>query len=163
MNSRAIALVLACAAQLLAFAAPAAAQGARPGAAPLPADHIVAVVNAEPITNGEVRARMARYAQEMQERGQPLPPSREVFAKQVLERLISEKAQLQGAHDYGVKIDEAVVDQAEAQIARNNQVPVADLRRRIESQGMSVKQFRDDLRDQLTLQRLREREFESKG
>lgn len=168
-NFRAIALVLACAAPLMALIAPASAQGLRPGAPPAasatpqPADYIVAVVNAEPITNGEVRARMARYVQELQERGQPLPSSRDAFARTVLERLISEKTQLQVARDNGVKIDEALVNQAEEQLARTNQVPVAELRRRIESQGMSVKQFREDLREQLTLQRLREREFEGKG
>lgn len=165
---RAVAFVLACAAQALALLSPAAAQGLRPGAlpaaasAPQPADYIVAVVNSEPITNGEVRARMSRYAQEMSERGQPLPP-RGVFERQVLERLISEKAQLQVAHDNGVTIDQALVDQAEQQIARNNQVTVPELHKRMEAQGMSVQRFRDDLRDQLMLQRLREREFESKG
>jgi len=128
-----------------------------------PADHIVAVVNAEPITNGEVRARMARYVDEMQQRGQPPPPSRDVFARQVLERLISEKAQLQVARENGVKIDDALVNQAEDQVARSNQLPLAELRRRMQAQGMSVAQFREDLREQLMLQRLREHEFESKG
>jgi peptidyl-prolyl cis-trans isomerase SurA len=168
MKTRAVALALACAAQVLALLSPAAAQGLRPSAAPAatsapqPADYIVAVVNSEPITNGEVRARMSRYAQEMTERGQPLPPPA-LFARQVLERLISEKAQLQVAHDNGVTIDPALVDQAEQQVARNNQVTVAELHRRLESQGMSAQRFREDLRDQLMLQRLRDREFESKG
>jgi peptidyl-prolyl cis-trans isomerase SurA len=157
MNTRAFALALACAAQaLFALFSPAAAQGTQP------ADYIVAVVNDEPVTNGEVRARMARFAHDLEEQGQPLPP-REVFARQVLERLISEKAQIQLARDNGVKIDGALIDQAEQHVARNNQITVDELRRRIQSQGMSVTQFRDDLRDQLTLQRLREREFEAKG
>lgn len=160
-NIRAIALALACAAPALAVHGPAVAQAASASLA-RPADFIVAVVNTEPITNGEVRARMGRYAQEMQERGQPLPPP-DVFARQVLERLVAEKAQLQVARDNGVKIEDALVDQAEQQVARNNQLAVPELRRRIEAQGMSVKQFRDDLKDQLLLQRLRDREFESKG
>ena len=168
MTTRALAAALAACAQVLALATPAAAQGLRPAqprpvdTTPQPADFIVAIVNSDPITNGEVRARMIRVAQQLQEQGQPLPP-REVFAKQVLERLISERAQLQVARENGVKVDEAVVDQAELQIARNNQTTVAELRKRIEQQGMSSKQLRDDLRDQLTMQRLRDREFEGKA
>jgi peptidyl-prolyl cis-trans isomerase SurA len=157
MNRRALALALACAAQaLLALPVPAFAQ------APQPADYIVAVVNSEPITNGEVRARMARFAQDLQQQGQAVPP-RDIFAKQVLERLISEKAQLQVARDNGVKVEDALVDQAEQHIARTNQLSVPELRKRIEAQGMSVQQFRNDLRDELMLQRLRDREFEAKG
>jgi peptidyl-prolyl cis-trans isomerase SurA len=105
---------------------------------------------------------MTRFAQQLQEEGQPLPP-RDAFARQVLERLISEKAQLQMARDNGVKIEDAQVDQAEQHIARTNQITVAEMRRRVEADGMSVKQFRENLREQLMLQRLREREFASKG
>jgi peptidyl-prolyl cis-trans isomerase SurA len=157
MRQRAAAFALACAVQALATALPAAAQ-----TSPQPADYIVAVVNSEPITNSEVRLRMSRFAQQLQQEGQPIPP-REEFARQVLERLISEKAQLQLARDNGVKIDDALIEQAVQHIARTNQVTLPELRRRIESEGTSWQRFRDDLRDQLMLQRLREREFESKG
>jgi peptidyl-prolyl cis-trans isomerase SurA len=157
MRQRAIALWLACAAQALALAAPAAAQ-----TNPQPADYIVAVVNSEPVTNSEVRQRAARFAQQLQEEGQAVPPKAE-FMRQVLERLITEKAQLQIARDNGMKIDDALVDQAEVHIARTNQISLADLHRRVAAEGMSVQRFREDLRDQLMLQRLREREVESRG
>jgi peptidyl-prolyl cis-trans isomerase SurA len=159
MRLRAIAWWLVCAVQALAVAAPAHAQ-TRTG--PQPADHIVAVVNSEPITNSEVRLRAVRFAQQLQEQGVPLPPKAE-FLRQVVERLITEKAQLQMARESGVKIEDAQVDQAEQHIARTNQMPVAELRSRIQADGSSVEQFRSDLRDQLMLQRLREREFTSKG
>lgn len=159
MRQRAIALGLACAAQLYALVLPAAAQ---PASQPQSADYIVAVVNSEPITNGEVRVRAARFAQQLQQQGQPLPPASE-FLRQVLDRLISEKAQLQVAKENGVKIEDALVDQAEQHIARTNQMTVAEFRRRVESQGTSWRNFREDLRDQLMLQRLREREFENKA
>ena len=166
MRLRAAAFALA----IAALQIPAAAQGLRPlGPAqrlpdmpPQSADYIVAIVNQEPITNNEVRRRMARFMQQMQEQGQPVPPQAE-FTRQVLERIINEKAQIQFARENGVKIDEALVDQAEQHVARTNQLPVAELRRRIELSGGSVKQFRDELRDQLTLQRLREREVDNKG
>jgi peptidyl-prolyl cis-trans isomerase SurA len=167
------ALGLACAAAALAMALalPAAAQGLRvpsAPAAPRPADadpraadYIVAVVNSEPITNNEVRYRMVRFAKQMQQQGQPLPPVNE-FARQVLERLISEKAQLQLAQENGVRVEEGTVDLAEQGVARQNQVSLAELRRRMVADGMTVAQFRADLRNQLILTRLRERELESK-
>jgi peptidyl-prolyl cis-trans isomerase SurA len=159
MRLRAIAWWLVCAVQGLAFTVPAAAQTRTP---PQPADYIVAVVNSEPITNSEVRTRAVRFAQQLQEQGQPVPAKGE-FLRQVVERLITEKAQLQVARENGVKIEGAQIDQAEQHIARTNQMSVDELRRRLQADGSSVQQFRDDLRDQLMLQRLREREFVSKG
>jgi peptidyl-prolyl cis-trans isomerase SurA len=166
------ALGLACAA--LAMALPAAAQGLRVPSAPAApvapraadagpraADYIVAVVNSEPITNNEVRYRMVRLAKQMQQQGQPLPPANE-FARQVLERLISEKAQLQLAQENGIRVEDGTVDLAEQGVARQNQVSLAELRRRMVADGMTVAQFRADLRNQLILTRLRERELESK-
>jgi len=168
------ALGLACAALAMALALPAAAQGLRVPSAPTApvaprtadagpraADYIVAVVNSEPITNNEVRYRMIRLAKQMQQQGQPLPPANE-FARQVLERLISEKAQLQLAQENGIRVEEGTVDLAEQGVARQNQVSLAELRRRMVADGMTVEQFRADLRNQLILTRLRERELESK-
>jgi peptidyl-prolyl cis-trans isomerase SurA len=161
MQARLIALAAALA---LGAAAPAFAQAQR--AAPAPAasrqaDYIVAVVNSEPITNNEVRIRMARFEQQLAQQGNR-PPPRQQLAREVLERLISEKAQLQLAREIGVRADEAMIDQAEQNIARQNQVDVNELRRRLRSEGMDPAQFREDLRNQLLLQRLRERELEPK-
>jgi peptidyl-prolyl cis-trans isomerase SurA len=172
MNRPVNALGLACAALAVALALPAAAQGLRVPSAPFApraadtgpraADYIVAVVNAEPITNNEVRSRMIRFAKQMQQQGQALPPANE-FARQVLERLISEKAQLQLAQENGIRVEEGTVDLAEQGVARQNQVSVAELRRRMVADGMTVAQFREDLRNQLILTRLRERELESRA
>lgn len=172
MNQRLHVLWLACAAQTLALTLPASAQGLRlppagggpaaraPDAAPRTADYIVAVVNSEPITNHEVRQRMARLEAQLAQQGQQVPPRPE-FARQVLERLISEKAQLQLAGDNGIRVDEYAVDQAEQNIARQNQVDVAELRRRLQADGIPLASFREELRNQLLLARLREREFAS--
>jgi peptidyl-prolyl cis-trans isomerase SurA len=174
MKSRSLALALACAGQLALLAAPAAAQGlratpqigfGRPAApqqsGPRAADFIVAVVNSEPITNNEVRARMVRYEQQLAQQGSPMPP-RPQLAREVLERLITEKAQLQLARETGVRVDEALVDQAEASVARQNGIGVAELRRRLTADGMNLAQFREDLRNQIMLQRLRDRELEQR-
>jgi peptidyl-prolyl cis-trans isomerase SurA len=172
MNKPTHAPWLACIA--LALALPAAAQGLRaapqPGStqpapradnAPRPADYIVAVVNSEPITNHEVRSRMVRFEQQLAQQGQRIPPRAE-FARQVLERLISEKAQLQLARETGIKVEEFLVDQAEQNVARQNHMDVAELRRRLAADGVGLSQFREDLRNQLLLTRLRERELESR-
>ncbi|HEX2545291.1 MAG TPA: peptidylprolyl isomerase [Ramlibacter sp.] len=178
MNFRSLAPRLVCAALLAAAALPALAQGFRttpllppasprltaPSApsGPRAADFIVAVVNSEPITNYEVRARMVRYEQQLAAQGAAMPP-RPQLAREVLERLITEKAQLQLARETGVRVDEALVDQAEANVARQNGIPVAELRRRMTADGMNPQQFRDDLRNQIMLQRLRDRELEPRA
>jgi peptidyl-prolyl cis-trans isomerase SurA len=176
MHIRSLALWLACAGQLAALALPAAAQGLRPSpllggrtapaapvpAGPRPADFIVAVVNSEPITNNEVRSRLLRYEQQLAQQGSPMPP-RGQLVREVVERLISERAQLQVAREANLRVDEATVDQAELTVARQNQVDVAELRRRLAADGLALSQFRDDLRNQIMLQRLRDRELESRA
>ncbi len=124
-----------------------------------PAEFIVALVNSQPITNTEVQTRLTRVVREN-------PEARQVpidqLVRVVLERLINERAQLQLAKEQGIKIDDLAVDQAEQSVARQNSISVPELRRRVEADGLGQKQFRSDLRDQLTLTRLRDREIEQK-
>lgn len=157
----------AAAAPAAASSAPAAAPSApaaQAGASPRLADYIVAVVNSEPITNNEVRARMARVQQQLAERNASTRNlSGEALRKEVLERLISERAQLQYARETGLKVDDAMLHQAELTIARQNQLnSVEELHKRVEAEGIPIKAFRDDIRNQVTLARLREREIEPK-
>ncbi len=125
------------------------------------ADYIVAVVNSDPITSGDVREEMSRIAMQLQQQGRPVP-SGAGFASEVLESLINRKAQLQHAQETGVRIEESAINQAELNIALQNQFDVAELHRRVVRDGVSVKQFRATLADQITLQRLREREVDSR-
>jgi peptidyl-prolyl cis-trans isomerase SurA len=128
----------------------------------LSADYIVAVVNSEPITNNQVRARMLRFEQQLSQRGGALPP-REELARQMMEQLISERAQIQYARETGVRVDESQLDNALLSIARQNQLAsVNDLRRRMQADGLDYNQVRSDIRDELVLQRLREREVQSR-
>ena len=174
MNPSSLALRLACAGLLIALSVPAVAQGLRPTpqlgvrpaqrpaeTGPRAADYIVAVVNSEPITNSEVRARMARFEQQLAQQGSA-PPPRQQLLRQVVDRMITEKAQLQLARETGVRADEALVDQAELSVARQNGIDVAELRRRLTADGMNVTQVREDLRNQILLQRLRDRELEAR-
>ncbi len=125
------------------------------------ADYIVAVVNSEPITNHEVRSRALRFEQQQSQRGGTLPPRQELL-QQILERLISERAQVQLGRDLGVKIDEAALNAAVQSVARQNQISVEELRSKLQADGISYKQFRDGIRDEMVLARVREREVESR-
>lgn len=138
------------------------AQSAAPAEAPIQsADYIVAVVNSEPITNREVLARMQRIAAQLSQQGQPLPPRTEL-ARLMVERMIIERAQVQAAQASGIRVDDAAIDQAVQDVARQNQISVPELLRRIASEGMSVESFRRNLRDELLIVRLREREVDGR-
>ncbi len=126
------------------------------------ADYIVAVVNSEPVTNNEVRARMLRIEQQMRQQGAQAP-ARNELARQVLERIVNERTQLQLAKETGVQISDAMVDDAVANVARQNQMSVEELRRRLEAEGLPLSQFRADLRNELLLNRVRDRELESRA
>ncbi len=126
----------------------------------LTADFIVALVNSEPVTNNEVRQRLLRVEQQYTQRGVALPP-REVLAPQVLEQLVTERAQLQRAAELGIRVDEAALAQAEMTIAAQNQLDLEEFRRRVVADGMDINRFRNELRNQLLLQRLQEREVEA--
>lgn len=125
------------------------------------ADFIVAVVNSDPITNNEVRQEARRLRNELTENRQPLPGDEEL-ARRTLERLIVDKAQLQIARDTGLRVDDVAVDQAEQSVARQNQVDVAEMRRRLAASNVGLAQFREQLRDRITLARLRERDVDSR-
>lgn len=125
------------------------------------ADFIVAVVNSEPITNNEVRREMDKARQLASQQGRPQVAS-EALAKQVLESLIDQKVQLQQASETGIRVDDAAIDIAEQNVARQNQVDLAELHRRLAADGVSVSQMRGVLRDQIILSRLRDREVESR-
>lgn len=172
MIFRVLALILACLATQTLL--PAHAQGLRPASRapvtlPVPvsqapgvqrsADFIVAIVNSEPITNHQVSVEVKRILQQYAQQRRPAPDPREL-SRQVLERLIHDRAQLQLAKETGIKVDEPSIDQAEQAVARQNQMTVAELRRRIELEGLEPKQLREQLRDQLILTRLREREVD---
>ena len=124
-------------------------------------DYIVAVVNSEPITNNEVQNLKLRLAKQLQP-GAPIPNA-QVLTQQALDQLINEKAQLQQARDNGIRIDDTEVDQTELNIARQNQVSKEELYKRIVLEGLSVSAFREQLRNQLMISRLRERDVDNRA
>lgn len=126
------------------------------------ADYIVAVVNSEPITNAQVNAEVTRTLRQFAAQRRPAPDN-QALRRQVLDQLINERAQLQLAREMGLKIDEPSVDQAEQNVARQNQLTVAQLRQQVQQQdGMTPQALRDRLKEQLLLTRLREREVDAR-
>ncbi len=125
------------------------------------ADFMVAVVNSEPVTNSEVQAMRQRMLRELMARGASIPPAAQL-TQQALELLINEKAQLQQAQEQGIKVDNDQIDQAEANVAASNQLSREGFHQRLQQQGLTVAAFREQLKTQLTLTRLREREVESR-
>lgn len=124
-------------------------------------DFIVAVVNAEPVTNNEVQREVQRMQQLFAAQRRPAPDLSRLNAD-ALERLITQKALIQFARESGIRADNADIEQAEQSIAAQNQMTLAQLRKQIESEGMSLGQFRNQLRDQILIQRLRERDLDSR-
>lgn len=137
---------------------PVAAQSAR---AARNGDYIVAVVNTESVTAVEVEQRMARVRADAQRTGARLPAD-EALRKQALDALIDERAQVTAARDSGARVDEVELDRALANIASQNQLTLPQLRERLQSEGMDFVRFRNNLRDQLLVERVREREVNSR-
>ncbi len=124
------------------------------------ADYVVAVVNSEPITNQEVQALSMRLLRDA--RAQGLSTGSDEVKRLALEQLINDKVQVQQGVSLGIVIDEAAINQAEANVASNNQLSLEGLRARLQSEGMSVSSFREQLRQQLLISRVRDRELESR-
>ena len=125
------------------------------------ADFIVALVNSEPITNAELRAQIKLLSEQRAQQRQPVPPAAELRSA-VLERMINERAQLQVARDMGLRAEPGAIDQAEANLAAQNQMDLAQFRQTLEQRGMAQSAFRAQLRDQIILSRLHEREVEGR-
>ena len=124
-------------------------------------DRIVAVVNNEVITRGDLADRTRFAATQLKQQGTP-PPPHEVLERQTLERLISSRVQLQHAKETGLRVDDGELDRAIQRIAQENKLTVQALRATLEKDGVPFSQFREDIRDEILLSRLREREVENR-
>ena len=146
---------------LICFTGAAQAQVPARQAEPIPADRIVAVVNDEVVTLYELRTRLNMALAQLQRQGTPLPP-RDVLERQMLERLIMDKVQLQHAREIGLRIDDAQLEGALQRIAASNKMSLPQFRDALQKDGVSFAKFREDIRSEMTIARVREREVESK-
>jgi len=154
------AAVLACAAVVLLPEA--VAQPATPArTAPRPGDYILAIVNQELVTAGELDQRIARVRANAARTGAKLPPDAEL-RQQLLDALIEERVQVTYARDSGQRLDDVELDRAVANVALQNQVTMAQLRQRLAAEGIDFARFRNNVRDQLLVERVREREVQAR-
>jgi peptidyl-prolyl cis-trans isomerase SurA len=97
----------------------------------------------------------------LKSQGVALPP-REQFQQQLLERMIVDRAQMQQAKESGIRIDDPLLDMAVARIAEQNGMTLQAFRNKVESDGTPFSRFREDIRGEIMMQRLREKEVVNK-
>ncbi|MCE2657905.1 MAG: peptidylprolyl isomerase [Rubrivivax sp.] len=134
-----------------------AADRAADRAASRPGDHIVAVVNQELVTAVEIELRLRRAVDEAARSGQRLPPA-EQLRQRITDDLIEERVILTYARESGAKIDEPDLNRAVQAVAAQNQLTVDQLRERLKQDGIDYTRFRNNLQEQLLVERTRERE-----
>jgi peptidyl-prolyl cis-trans isomerase SurA len=147
----------------------AAAPSAKPGSGFLPPaasndnvlDSIYVVVNDDVITKNEVQKRVDQVIQRMRAQGAQLPDTADL-QRQVVEMMITERAQIQLAKEYGVKVPDVELDRAIGRIAENQKMSVQEMRNQMEKEGLPFAQFREEIRNEIMLQRLREHEVDNK-
>ena len=135
--------------------------GAQSGPAPRPLDRVVAVVNSDVVTASELASRVRSVERQLRRQRIQAPPA-DVLEKQVLERLVMDRALVQMAREQGLRVDDAQLERAIAGIASENGLSASQLRAQIEADGVSFLRFREDLREELLVARLREREVDAR-
>jgi peptidyl-prolyl cis-trans isomerase SurA len=124
-------------------------------------DAIVAVVNDEIVTRNELDNRLALVSKQLLQAGTQLPAA-DVLERQVLERLIVERAQLQMAKENGIRVDDATLDKAIGRIAEQNKMTLQQFRDRLEREGQLFERYREDIRNEIAMVRVREREVDAR-
>ncbi|MDX1914747.1 MAG: peptidylprolyl isomerase [Methylophilus sp.] len=124
-------------------------------------DRIIAIVDQSVITEQELIDRTKSVIAQLEKKGAELP-SDAALQKQVLERLIVDSLQLQYAAQTGVKVDDGQLDKTIERIADQNKLSVAEFRKALEKDGVNFSKFREDIRSEITIARLKEREVESR-
>lgn len=125
------------------------------------ADYVVALVNSDPITDGDLRNQMQALERQLREQGRQRVSQAEL-RELALERLIGERLQLELAQQLNIRADDAALDQAEKTIAAQNQISVDALRQNLQKDGVQWNQFRRQLGEQIVIGRLREREVDAR-
>ena len=124
-------------------------------------DGIAAIVNDGVILRSEVEQQLTLIIANLEKQEGRLPP-RDVIQEQVMERLIIQRVQLQRAERFGVRISDEALNAAITNVAQNNQVEFKDFPKILEAEGINYKDYRKELREQLTIDQLRQRDVASR-
>jgi peptidyl-prolyl cis-trans isomerase SurA len=167
LPARFVAWIAALATAVFAFAA--LAQG--PAPAPARAnvsldqtvllDRVIAIVNDEALTQFDVN-QQKRVVLEQMKAQKVTPPAPDVLEKQLLDRLITERVLMQVAKETGIRVDDTQVERTIARIAQDNKLSAEDFRKAVEQEGMPFSKYREDVRNEIMVQRLRDREVEGR-
>ena len=171
--SRQLACIAVLAAALSSAAAP--AQRPAPPATPAPAparakvsldrnvliDRVIAVVNDEALTQYEINEQKRVILGQMKAQN-VTPPPMDVLDKQLLDRMITERVLMQYAKETGIRVDDTQVERTIARIAQDSKLSLADLRKTVEREGVPFAKYREDIRGEMIVQRLRDREVEGR-
>ena len=126
-----------------------------------PLDHIVVVVNDDVITNTMLKNRISDFRKQL-ELGQLSRIEPETLKKQVLERMIRDTIQLQQAKQFGITVDDLMLNRMLEQLAKSNNMSLEVFRQAIESEGLNYTRFREQTRDELIIKQLQQRIVASK-
>lgn len=154
-------LTLAAAALVLTLAASSPAHAQRKASDLQPGDYIAAVVNQDVVAASEVVQRTERLRQEARQKGEAMPDST-LLHKQAMEALIEDRVLVTYAREAGAKVDEAELDRVVANVAAQNKLSMDQLKERLKQEGMDYRSFRENMRDQLMTERVREREVQGR-
>ncbi len=124
-------------------------------------DRIVAIVDQTVITEQELENRITSLSAQLRKQGTELPEEN-ILRKQILERLISDALQLQYAAQTGIKVDDVQLDKTIERIAEQNKMTIRQFHDALNQDGISIRKFRADIRNEIIIARLREREVESR-
>jgi peptidyl-prolyl cis-trans isomerase SurA len=124
-------------------------------------DRIVAIVDQTVVTEQELESRMRTIIAQLKKQGTELPDE-SVLRKQILERLISDALQLQYAAQTGLKVEDSQLDKTVERIAEQNQMSLTEFAQALAKDGISMAKFKADIRSEITISRLREREVDSR-
>ncbi len=124
-------------------------------------DRIIAIVDQSVITEQELADRIRTVSAQLEKQGTQLPPQ-QVLEKQILERLIADSLQLQLAAQTGLKVDDTQLDKTIERIAEQNKMSVDEFKVVLEKDGLTYRKFREDIRSEITIARLKERDVDNK-
>ena len=124
-------------------------------------DRIVAVVNDGVITQNQLNARVRSATMQLHRQKVQLPPA-DILRQQVLDQMVTERAQVQAAKEAGIQVDDAELEQALIRVAANQKMTPQQMRQTVEKDGVTWLEFREEIRNQMMIARVREREVDAK-
>ena len=124
-------------------------------------DRVVAVVNTEVVTRLDLDEQVKVALQQLKRQGTPLP-GRDVLERQLLERLVTSKVLAQSARETGLRVDDTQLQRSIERIAQENKMSPEAFRKMLEADGIDFNRFREELRNEILIARLKEREVDSK-